>query len=189
MVAPDEDRNPPSRSESGAAVLLYQSEDMRGRSVALRGDTSDFVPIGFNDVAQSMVIQSGTWEFCVDSNFRGGCRILGPGQYRSLDGMLNKNISSARMVASQGGPGRGEGDVELFSEGDFRGARLPVRRDVRTLAEFDFNDRAGSIIVHNGKWEFCKHADFGGQCVMYGPGRYASLGGMNNGISSLRRVH
>jgi hypothetical protein len=186
-VNEDEMRNPPPRVDPDTPVVLFSEEGLRGRSVALRAETPDLVAIGFNDAASSMVIQSGTWEFCVDSYFRGGCRVLGPGQYRALDSMLVRSISSARMMAPPGGPGRAEGEVELFSGQDFSGARLPLRHEARTLADFDFNDRAGSIIVHSGQWQFCVHADFGGQCVIYGPGRYGRLGSMSNQISSLRR--
>lgn len=186
-VNDDEMRNPPPRIDPATPVVLFTDEGLRGRSVALRSDTPDLVAMGFNDAAASVMIQSGTWEFCVDSFFRGGCRVLGPGQYRTLEGMLSRSISSVRMVAPAGGPGRPEGDVELFSGQDFGGARLPLRRDVRTLNDYDFNDRAGSIIVHYGQWQFCMHADFGGQCVIYGPGRYGRLGSMSYQISSIRR--
>lgn len=183
----DEVRNPPPRIDPATPVVLFSEDGLRGRSMALRSDTPDLGPAGFNDVAASIMIQSGTWEFCVDSAFRGGCRVLGPGQYRNLDVMMNRSISSVRMVAPQGGPGRAEGDVELFSGQDFSGARLPLRNNVSTLNDYDFNDRAGSIIVHYGQWQFCMHADFGGQCVVYGPGRYGRLGSMSHQISSLRR--
>ncbi len=178
---------PPPRVEN-APVVLYAEEGMRGRAVALRGDANDFVGLNFNDAAISMVIQNGNWEFCTDSYFRGQCRVMGPGQYRLLEPFLQRSISSARQVNVPSGPARGDSDVELFSGTDFSGGRISLRRDVRTLTELDFNDRAGSIIVHYGSWEFCTHADFGGPCVTYGPGRYGSLGSMNNQISSLRRV-
>jgi hypothetical protein len=188
LVSDDDMRNPPPQADRDVPVLLFMEQNLRGRSVGLRGETPDFVQIGFNDAAGSMVIQFGTWEFCVDSYFRGQCRIFGPGEYRNLDGAMWRSISSARMVAEQGGPGHVEGEVELFSGPDFTGARLPLRGEVRTLVDMDFNDRAGSIIVHRGQWEFCVHADFRGQCVVYGPGRYGRLGSLNNQISSLRRV-
>ncbi|UUZ50089.1 beta/gamma crystallin family protein [Massilia sp. B-10] len=63
-----------------------------------------------------------------------------------------------------------------------------MRDEVRTLVDFDFNDRAGSLIVYSGQWEFCQHADFRGQCMVYGPGRYDRLGSLDNQISSIRRV-
>ena len=179
---------PPPAPEENAAVLLYREDGLRGRAVGLRNDASDFNAFGFNDMAASMVITRGTWEFCTDNEFRGQCRILGPGQYRSLDPMLMRAISSARQVAPQRSPSRPEGAIELFSAADFGGERLSLRRDSSALTELDFNDRAGSIIVHAGQWEFCTNVEFGGQCVVYGPGRYGRLGAMNNAISSLRRV-
>lgn len=89
---------------------------------------------------------------------------------------------------------RGRGDqrrsamLELFSQPNFGGARMPLRRDARSLDEFDFNDQAGSIVVQGGEWEVCVHADFGGQCRVYGPGRYARLGPLDQQISSVRRL-
>jgi hypothetical protein len=86
----------------------------------------------------------------------------------------------------RGGP-RGAA-VQLFSGQRFEGANVGVSGDVRSLNDVGFNDRAGSIVILEGRWEFCEHGDFRGQCVVFGPGRYASLEGMNNRISSMRRV-
>lgn len=89
----------PGRSpEDDAPVLLFQEDGMRGRSLPLRGDAPDLVPFGFNDQASSLVIQSGTLQFCVDSFYRGQCRVFGPGEYRHLDPLLFRAISSVRRV-------------------------------------------------------------------------------------------
>ena len=85
------------------------------------------------------------------------------------------------------GGGRGEA-VQLFSGQRFEGAAVNVSGDVRSLDQVGFNDRAGPIVINEGRWEFCEHGDFRGQCVVFGPGRYPFLEGMNNRISSLRRV-
>ena len=87
----------------------------------------------------------------------------------------------------RGEPGRGA-MLELFSQPNFSGARMSLSRDARNLNEFDFNDRANSIVVQGGEWEVCMHADFGGQCRVYGPGRYARLGPLEQQISSVRRL-
>ena len=180
--------------EQQASVLLFDSTDLRGRSLALNGDTANLASQGFNDRVQSMVIQSGNWEFCVHYNFGGECRVFGPGEYRTLDRSFNRSITSARLVGQEG-RGRGRRDdnqrregVELFSSEGFGGERMQVRDEVRNLVPLNFNDRAGSIIVYSGEWEFCQHTDFRGQCMTYGPGRYDRLGGLNNAISSIRRV-
>ena len=83
---------------------------------------------------------------------------------------------------------RGKGGVLLFSGSDFGGARVTLQRDTRNLGDLDFNDQTGSIVVQDGQWELCVHADFGGQCRLYGPGRYPWLGNMDHQISSARRL-
>jgi hypothetical protein len=86
----------------------------------------------------------------------------------------------------RGGP---QGDaVQLFSGQRFEGSVINVSGDFRSLNDVGFNDRAGSIVINEGRWEFCEHGDFRGQCVVFGPGRYPFLEGMNNRISSMRRV-
>jgi hypothetical protein len=180
--------------EQQAAVLLFDGSDLRGRSLALNGDAANLSDQGFNDRVQSMVIQSGNWEFCVHYNFGGECRVFGPGEYRTLDRTFNRAITSARLVGQEG-RGRGRRDdnqrregVELFAGQGFGGERMMVREEVRNLVPLNFNDRAGSLIVYSGEWEFCQHSDFRGQCMTYGPGRYDRLGSLNNAISSIRRV-
>ena len=51
-----------------------------------------------------------------------------------------------------------------------------------------FNDRTASLIVYTGQWELCTDDGFSGRCSVFGPGRYAGIGGLSNQISSLRRV-
>ncbi len=180
--------------DQGPSALVFDGGDMRGRSLALRGEVANLTDQGFNDRIQSMVIESGNWEFCVHFNFGGECRVFGPGEYRNLDRTFNRAITSARPVGPEGrGRGRRDDDarregVELYATPGFGGERLALRDEVRDLNQANFNDRAGSLIVYSGQWEFCQHADFRGQCVTYGPGRYDRLGGLNNAISSLRRV-
>jgi hypothetical protein len=78
--------------------------------------------------------------------------------------------------------------VLLYSEPGFRGERLPLQRDERNLDQFNFNDRAASVVIQEGEWELCMHADFRGQCRLYGPGQYPRLGPLDGQVSSLRRV-
>ncbi|MES2149041.1 MAG: beta/gamma crystallin-related protein [Pseudomonadota bacterium] len=189
------------RRDSGphGMIELFALGALGGNSTRLVGDVSDLVQIGFNNRAVSVLVEEGTWQLCSDSGYHGDCRILERGRYDDLGRELAGKVSSARLlpegslrvpppIERSPRPLRPEGEVELFSSPDFSGVRVPVTRDSRTLRELDFNDRIGSIIVHAGRWEFCEHADYRGQCVIYGPGRYTHLGSMNNAISSLRRV-
>src|SRR5262249_46358199 len=49
-----------------------------------------------------------------------------------------------------------------------------------------FNDRARSMIVREGSWEACEHANFAGTCQIFGPGRYSDLGILSGRVSSIR---
>lgn len=186
------------RGGRDAEVLLFESSGMRGRSISVRDTTNDLNTLGFNDQTQSMVIEGGTWQMCQHRDFGGACRTFEPGQYPVLDRAFHRSISSIRMLDNDRGRGNGygqrddygrrEGGVELFSEPGFRGQTAMVQDEQRTLDAISFNDRAGSLIVTSGEWQFCQHADFRGQCMTYGPGRYDRLGSLQFAISSMRRV-
>lgn len=189
----DDERHEPRNPGGGPGVTLFSDSDMNGRSVNLHGDVNNFQHLGFNDQTKSMVIQGGIWEMCVHADFGGECRVFGPGEHRRLDRNFRSAISSARMVR-EGGHGQGrdrnrrDGGVELFGMTGFAGERMTVRDEMRDLSQTGFNDRAGSLIVYGGQWEFCQHAEYRGQCLTYGPGRYDRLGSLHKQISSIRRV-
>lgn len=173
-----------------ARVILFDGLDLQGASIPLHDDVVNLGQLGFNDRARSMLIEAGTWQFCVDAHFGGRCRVYGPGQYRSVDRVLYRALSSARVLPNEPERRRDrrrEG-VDLFNATDFRGERVRVQASTENLEQLNFNDAAGSLIVYRGRWEFCQHADFGGQCLTYGPGRYDRLGSLSHQISSLRRV-
>ena len=72
--------------------------------------------------------------------------------------------------------------LSLLAEGIMLGS------DVHTLRSRSFNDRAGSMIVREGEWQLCEHDDYRGRCIVYGPGRYPFLEGLDGMASSVRRV-
>ena len=80
--------------------------------------------------------------------------------------------------------------VTLYEQEGFHGRVFAANNTVRNLDKLGFNDRASSVIVERGDWQVCENADFRGQCIVLRPGQYPSLAsvGMNNRISSLRRV-
>lgn len=197
-------------------MTLFSDGGFRGNHVTLQRDAYNLAEFGFNDRASSLVVRSGVWQLCEHKDFGGYCAEFGPGEYRELP-RFNDSISSAREVTrgrdERGGPGwrggrdeRGDGRderrgdwrdgrghgggdaVQLYAGPRFEGAALSVSGDFRSLNDVGFNDRAISIVINEGRWEFCEHGDFRGQCVVFGPGRYPFLEGMNNRISSMRRV-
>lgn len=189
-------------------ITLFADSDFRGGRVTLQRNARDLNDFGFNDRASSLVVRSGVWQLCEHRDFGGYCAEFGPGEYRTLP-RFNDSISSVREIDDgrgrdrgdrsdrgdregwrderRGGGGRGD-SVQLFAGPGFRGERAVVGNEVRSMEQVGFNDRASSIIIREGRWEFCEHADFRGQCIVLGPGEYGSLDRMNNGISSMRRV-
>ena len=196
-------------------VVLFANDGNAGRSIAIAGDIADLTTANFNDEAQSMVIENGYWEICTDSYYRGQCRVLGPGQYARLEPGLYRNVSSIRPASREAradqrgdqrldqrgdrgerrddqrrGNDRDDGnDLELFTGVNFSGNRYTLRQDLPNFSDGGFNDRIGSVIVNAGQWEMCVDAGFRGRCTVFGPGRYAALGGFTNQFSSVRRLN
>jgi hypothetical protein len=186
-------------------LTLFSDSNFHGQRTTIDRDAPNLRDFDFNDRASSVVISSGTWLLCEHANFGGRCAEFGPGEYRELPG-FNDAVSSARQLdRGRGrwrdregwrdhdrdgwrGGDRGGPDVLMFAGPRFEGPQVELSQDVRSLNDVGFNDRATSMIIREGRWEFCEHADFRGECIVLGPGRYEFLERMNNRISSMRRV-
>jgi len=83
-----------------AQVTLYQREGFHGPPFSTNNAINNLDRYGFNDRASSAIVDRGSWQVCEDSDFRGHCTVLRPGQYPSLGAMgLNNRISSLRRVS------------------------------------------------------------------------------------------
>src|SRR5438067_8156528 len=80
------------------------------------------------------------------------------------------------------------GELTLFADSDFRGARVTLQGDARDLRQMNFNDRVSSLVVRSGTWELCQDSNFSGRCAQFGPGEYRVLPGFNDAISSVREL-
>ena len=171
-------------------VEMFSLPGFRGDRFVVRSDQRQLDRNSFDDQAASLIVHGGQWEFCQHPDFRGQCRVFGPGEYRNLGRSFNRQITSVRQVGhdDERDDDRRPDGVELFSAQGFGGERFQVRQDFRQLDRNSFDDRAASLIVHSGQWQFCQHPDFRGQCMTYGPGRYDRLGSMQNQITSIRQV-
>lgn len=168
--------------------------------MALQGDVPNLDRSDFNDRAESILVRDGTWEMCTDAYYRGHCERLGPGEYRSLGGELARRISSLREV--RGGPRpvpppappppqpAGRPHAQLFEDPNFGGRELLIEDQVvANFEDLGFNDRAASLKIVGGYWQFCTDANFQGACRTFGPGQYPRLpGDIANRISSGRRI-
>ena len=54
--------------------------------------------------------------------------------------------------------------ITFYQDDNFRGAQFTADRPVANFERSGFNDRAGSAVVHDGRWEICVDADFNGSC-------------------------
>ena len=81
--------------------------------------------------------------------------------------------------------------ITFYEREGFRGKAFTVDKQVHNFERFGFNDRASSVVVDGGRWEVCDQAGFRGHCMVLRRGSYDSLRamGMNNSISSVRRVN
>jgi hypothetical protein len=84
----------------------------------------------------------------------------------------------------------GAGTVVLYENDNFGGRSIDLSQGIDDLQQRGFNDRVSSLVIRQGLWEFCSDADFRGQCITLGPGRYPTMGSwnLNDKLSSVRRV-
>jgi beta/gamma crystallin len=181
-------------SAAADSITFYQDDNYRGRQFTTDGPIANFARNGFNDRTNSAVVHEGRWEICVDADFNGGCGVLAPGAYPTL-GAYAGRISSVRPIdgrhtsnrSDDRGPNR-EARATLYEGRNWSGRSYPLNDTMPNLAGTGFNDRASSLRVESGYWIFCSDAEFRGECRTFGPGDYASLPGMNDAISSGRRI-
>jgi hypothetical protein len=81
----------------GAPVELFAGRNFDGERVELAGDLRTLRARDFNDRAGSLIVREGQWEVCEHDDYRGRCRVYGPGRYPFLEG-LNNLASSVRRV-------------------------------------------------------------------------------------------
>jgi hypothetical protein len=81
-------------------------------------------------------------------------------------------------------------DVVLYEHDDFKGRKVDVERDLDDLGGYGFAQSASSMLIQRGQWEMCADPGFGGRCIVFGPGRYASLStfDFNDQMRSIRRT-
>ena len=79
--------------------------------------------------------------------------------------------------------------IEVYTETDFRGTAYTLDNDTDNLRNSGFNDRIRSMRIFGGNWEACEDRDYGGVCMVYGPGDYRRLPPeLDRSISSLRKI-
>ncbi len=184
---------PTPPSERLAAGIILFSGNFNGPQVALRESTPDLRQRSFDDAANTVEVRSGSWDLCQDLDFTGGCLRLGPGRH-TLPAAFRARVTSARLatdgppVALVPAPVAGSAAVVLYEHASFGGRQAEFQGPEPRLDTIGFNDKATSVAISRGRWQFCEHIDFEGQCLVLGPGRHALNGAFQDSISSLRPV-
>ncbi len=185
-------------SAAADSITFYQDDNFRGRQFSADQPVPNFGRSGFNDRVNSAIVHDGRWEICVDIEFRGGCGVLAPGAYPNL-GAYAGRISSVRPLEGRYSDNRPdnryddrgrnrEARATLYEGPNLSGRSYPLNEAMANLSRTGFNDRASSLRIDRGYWIFCSDSEFRGECRTFGPGEYASLPGLNNVISSGRRI-
>ena len=79
-------------------------------------------------------------------------------------------------------------EISLYTDDNFKGRAVLLRDTTDDLSRMNFNGTVSSIKVASGRWDVCVHASSKGECKTLEPGDYRAMPGMNDKISSLRRL-
>ena len=104
-----------------------------------------------------------------------------------MNSNLRKHLRVAGLVSTLLLAGAAQAAVTLYKQPNFRGGDMTLHGSTANLQGSGFYDNTSSIVVENGRWEFCSQPEFRGDCVTLGPGRYATLDrNLTNRIESVR---
>ena len=98
--------------------------------------------------------------------------------------ILPRAFALAAIVAA----GQASAAITLFSHDGFHGARVTLVQPAPDFRDFNFNDRASSVIVEGEPWEVCQDVGFRNRCAILVPGSYPDLAavGLGDRLSSAR---
>lgn len=80
-------------------IVLYEFPNFGAPSASVEyGRAPDISWTQFRHPASSLRIESGSWLVCSDMGYQGECRVLEPGDYPMLTGILSQGVASVRQV-------------------------------------------------------------------------------------------
>ena len=98
--------------------------------------------------------------------------------------ILPRALALAAIVAA----GHASAAITLFGHDNFHGKRVTLTQPAPDFRDFNFNDRASSVIVEGEPWEVCQDVGFRNRCAILVPGNYPNLAaaGLGDLLSSAR---
>jgi uncharacterized protein YcfJ len=101
--------------------------------------------------------------------------------------ILPRALALAAIVVA----GHASAAITLYSHDGFHGKRVTLVQPAPDFRDFNFNDRASSIVVEGEPWEVCQDVGFRNRCAILVPGDYPNLAavGLGDTLSSARPAH
>ncbi|HSV35207.1 MAG TPA: beta/gamma crystallin-related protein [Ramlibacter sp.] len=101
---------------------------------------------------------------------------------------MNPKLKTALAASALLLAAHASAQITFYNGEGFRGRAFTADHAVPNFNRSNLNDRISSVVVDQGRWEVCEHANFRGRCVVLRRGSYDSLAklGMENAISSAR---
>jgi hypothetical protein len=84
-------------------------------------------------------------------------------------------LHAAIVAAGVAFAGPAAAGVIFYSGEDMQGKSFATDQNVRDLERTGLGRRVMSFEVDGGRWQVCDDSDFGGRCVVVGPGQYKAL--------------
>jgi hypothetical protein len=196
-AAPETEAAPPIVAAAGPRITLYADPGFAGTGVEITETHGALDHIPSYVPASAVIVYGGTWRLCTREYYRGQCADFVPGRYGSL-GAFNGRVHSAELVSPNPAPVGvavpvypAQGRVVLYERPDFAGQSLVIdSAQMPNLDRVDFGDRAASMRIEAGYWQFCTDLRYAGSCSTYGPGEYPRLGpDIDHKIASVREVN
>jgi hypothetical protein len=79
-------------------VVLYSKRNRQGKSLKVNDGIADLSQDNFDDISTSVVVNSGTWRFYTEPNFKGQSIDVESDTARDLPGIFNNSISSLKSI-------------------------------------------------------------------------------------------
>lgn len=89
---------PSEGAEAAPVITLFTQTNLSGDVRELYDVYPTLHDVSFNDRARSLVVLSGVWEVCEDSDFRGRCAVIRQDVYDLAEIGLRNRISSVRPI-------------------------------------------------------------------------------------------
>jgi uncharacterized protein YcfJ len=104
-----------------------------------------------------------------------------------MTSILPRALALAAVVAA----GQAGAAITLFGHDGFHGPRVTLTQPAPDFRDFNFNDRASSVVVEGEPWEVCQDVGFRNRCAILVPGSYPNLAavGLGDQLSSARPAH